>query len=184
MDRRLEGKIAVITGATQGIGRRTALDFARQGATVWATGRTLWEGRYKATLIDTEVYLLTCMRYIELNPVRATGMVDHPASYPWSSYRYNALGSDDELVTPHRLYSRLGNSVEERQAAYRQLFRARVADKTLEAIRTATNKAWVLGDEHFKRKIESQLERRVAPKNRGGDKKSDEYRRSSKIDRV
>lgn len=144
----------------------------------------MWEGRYKATLIDTEVYLLTCMRYIELNPVRVTGMVDHPAGYPWSSYRYNALGNGDELVTPHRLYSRLGNSAEERQAAYRQLFRARVADKTLEEIRTATNKAWVLDDEHFKRKIESQLERRVAPKNRGGDRKSDEYRRSSKIDRV
>lgn len=53
---------------------------------------TLWEGRYKATLIDTEAYLLTCMRYIELNPVRA-GMVAHPSEYPWSSYGYNALGA-------------------------------------------------------------------------------------------
>jgi putative transposase len=61
---------------------------------------TLWEGRYKATLIDTEAYLLTCMRYIELNPVRA-GMVSHPSQYLWSSYRQNALGQPDDLVTPH-----------------------------------------------------------------------------------
>ena len=51
---------------------------------------TLWEGRYKATLIDTEQYLLTCMRYIELNPVRAKNMAKHASEYPWSSYRCNA----------------------------------------------------------------------------------------------
>ncbi len=61
---------------------------------------TLWEGRYKATLIDTEHYLLTCMRYIELNPVRADNMVDHPSEYPWSSYSYHALGQSNPLVTP------------------------------------------------------------------------------------
>ena len=62
---------------------------------------TLWEGRYKATLIDSERYLLTCYRYIELNPVRAEGMVDHPSEYPWSSYRYNVVGESDPLVVPH-----------------------------------------------------------------------------------
>jgi putative transposase len=63
---------------------------------------TLWEGRYKATLIDSEGYLLTCMRYIELNPVRANNMVNHPSDYPWSSYRSNALGQEDAFVTPNR----------------------------------------------------------------------------------
>jgi len=58
---------------------------------------TLWEGRYKATLIDSERYLLTCYRYIELNPVRA-GMVEHAADYPWSSYRFNASGQENTLV--------------------------------------------------------------------------------------
>jgi len=69
---------------------------------------TLWEGRYKAALIDSEAYLLICMRYIELNPGRAGNMANHPSQYPWSSYRNNALGLEDMLVTPHREYKRRG----------------------------------------------------------------------------
>jgi len=145
---------------------------------------TLWEGRYKAALIETDAYLLTCMRYIELNPVRAKGMVDHPASYPWSSYLFNALGNDDDLVVPHKHYNQLGTTPEERQTAYRQLFKTRIAEKTLEEIRNTTNKAWVLGSEYFKSRIEKQLKRRVTPKVRGGDRKSNEYRNTSKTNRV
>ena len=136
---------------------------------------TLWEGRYKATLIDSETYLLTCMRYIELNPVRANHMAEHPAQYPWSSYRHNALGREDRLVTPHLEYQRLGKTWEEQQIAYRQLFRAKMAERTLDEIRQATNKAWVLGNDHFKCRIEAQLRRRVEPKARGGDRKSAEH---------
>jgi putative transposase len=144
---------------------------------------TLWEGRYKATLIDSERYLLTCMRYIELNPVRA-GMASYPSEYPWSSYRQTALGQPDIMVTPHSVYRRLGRTVPERQAAYRQLFKARIANKTLAEIREATNKAWVLGNDRFKDKIERQLARRVSPLPKGGDRKSGEYRKKSKINRV
>ncbi len=144
---------------------------------------TLWEGRYRATLIDTERYLLTCMRYIELNPVRA-GMVAHPSEYPWSSYRHNALGEPDGLLTVQREYRRLGKHPAERQAAYRQLFRARIAARSLAEIREATNKAWVLGDERFKRRVEQQLKRRVAPCARGGDRKSKAYRKQALINRV
>jgi putative transposase len=144
---------------------------------------TLWEGRYKATLIDTERYLLTCMRYIELNPVRA-GMVAHPSNYPWSSHRHMALGQADALLTAHDLYRRLGRTRKEQQAAYRQLFKARIAQTTLEEIRDATNKAWVLGDDRFKHHVETQLQRRVAPKVRGGDRKSASYRRQARINRV
>jgi putative transposase len=85
---------------------------------------TLWEGRYKATLIDSETYALTCYRYIELNPVRAQGMAKHPSEYPWSSYRHNALGQADTLVVPHLLYNGLGTTDEERQARYRALFKS------------------------------------------------------------
>ena len=74
---------------------------------------TLWEGRYKATLLDSEQYLLTCYRYIELNPVRAA-MVDHPREYPWSSYRFNALGEPDGVIIPHELYQQLGKDGPER----------------------------------------------------------------------
>lgn len=138
---------------------------------------TLWEGRYKATLIDSESYLLTCMRYIELNPVRA-GMVGHPSEHPWSSYRHNALGQPDELVTPHPEYQRLGRTDEARQAAYRQLFKHHIAESSIAEIREATNKAWVLGNDRFKRRIQQQLERRVEPSARGGDRKSAQFRRN------
>ena len=127
--------------------------------------------------------LLTCMRYIELNPVRA-GMVEHPRDYPWSSYHRNALGQGDECIVPHALYRRLGPTAEERQAAYRALFRHHVAARTLEAIREATNKAWILGNDPFRARIESQLKRRCTPKARGGDRKSKEYQKRREINRV
>ena len=136
---------------------------------------TLWEGRYKATLIDSEQYLLTCMRYIELNPVRAQNMVNHPAEYPWSSYAYNALGKDDSLVTPQLEYRRLGTTKQERQSVYRQLFRARIPDMMLEALREATNKAWVMGSERFKARMSKQMDRPVQSVGHGGDRKSKEY---------
>lgn len=148
---------------------------------------TLWEGRYKATLIDSATYLLTCMRYIELNPVRAN-MVLHPSEYRWSSYSANAVGSANPLVAPHAEYRALGRTDDERQSAYRQLFRHHLGDSTLEEIRNATNKAWVLGDHRFKQRIQKQLERRVEPSARGGDRKSEQYQRRSvgkgKINRV
>lgn len=144
---------------------------------------TLWEGRYKATLLDSDEYLLTCMRYIELNPVRA-GMVEHSRDYPWSSYNCNALGHEDKLVTPHMLYKRLGVIESERQAAYRALFRHRLAERTLEQLREATNKAWVLGNDQFRERIESQLNRRCSPKARGGDRKSESFQEKCHIKRV
>jgi putative transposase len=138
---------------------------------------TLWEGRYKATLIDSEQYLLTCMRYIELNPVRAKNMVKYPSEYIWSSYQYNALGKQDPLVTPHLQYKRLGSTTEERQSKYRQLFRSRIAEMTLGEIRESTNKAWVLGSDQFKKKIARKINRPVQSKGHGGDRKSEDYKR-------
>ena len=136
---------------------------------------TLWEGRYKATLIDTEAYLLTCMRYIELNPVRA-GMVSHPVDYPWSSYHYNALGRADDLVNPYFEYLRLGITAEKRQAAYRELFNHLIQEHSISEIRQATNKAWVLGNDRFKERIQQQQGRRVEPQARGGDRKSAQFK--------
>ena len=110
-------------------------------------------------------------------------MVKHPSEYPWSSYRYNALGKEDLLITPHFLYKRLGRSLKERQKAYRQLFRARIADVTLEEIREATNKAWVMGNDRFKAKIEKLTARQARPKTRGGDRRSGNYQKL-RINRV
>ncbi len=144
---------------------------------------TLWEGRYKATLIETERYLLTCYRYIELNPVRAN-MVDRPSEYRWSSYGYNGLGQTDPIVTPYREYAQLGNDLEERQSAYRALFKNRITEKTLTEIREASNKAWVLGSDQFKQEIGQKLNRRMEPLARGGDRKSSVYRNKHSINRV
>lgn len=85
--------------------------------------RTLGAGEFDATPVYARRYVLACMRYIELNPVRA-GLVRHPAHYRWSSYRANALGEADALLTPHALYCALGRSAGERRAAYRAGFRA------------------------------------------------------------
>lgn len=154
----------------QSVGRRYVQYF---NYTYDRTG-TLWEGRYKATLIDSDRYLLTCMRYIELNPVRASNMVSHPKDYPWSSYATNALGEEDELITPHLLYKKLGRNNPGRQSAYRQLFRAHIPQAELKSIRDCTNKAWVLGSERFKNKVEKLSERRVKPKPRGRPRKTED----------
>lgn len=136
---------------------------------------SLWENRYKSTLIDPEMYLFMCMRYIELNPVRA-GMVAHPSGYLWSSYHANAAGKMDALVTPHFEYMRMGKTNDARRAAYRQLFRHRIADSSMQEIREATNKSWVLGSDRFKKRMQKQMERRVAPSARGGDRKSEKFK--------
>lgn len=115
-----------------------------------------------ATVIDTERYLLTCMCYIELNPVRA-GRVAHPWDYPWSSYLSNAQRRADELVCQHDLYRRLGRSGPERCSAYRQLFGARIGQAVLDAIRQATNNGWALGSARFRQRIEALSQRRAAP---------------------
>ena len=142
----------------------------------FAHGRTgtLWEGRYKSTLVDADVYLLTVYRYIELNPVRAE-MVTHASDYPWSSYQYNALGKPIQLITPHSLYLKLGKTSEEREVTYRSLFRGRMPERDLNAIRDATNKAWVMGSPRFKAKMEAATGRRADPLGRGGDRKSAKY---------
>ncbi len=146
----------------QSLGRRYVQYF---NSTHQRTG-TLWEGRYRATLIESEAYLLTCCRYIELNPVRAE-MVRRPRDYRWSSYHFHAEGKSDPLLTPHSLYQRLGGSATARQQAYRALFRQQLSGETLDAIRDATNKAWVLGSEKFKDRLAKKLDRRVEPLPRG-----------------
>lgn len=142
---------------------------------------TLWEGRYKATLIGTEDYLLTCMRYIELNPVRAKGMVSHPSDYLWSSYSFNALGQNDALITAYLEYECLGKTEKERQTAYQHLFRAHIPEMTIEAIREATNKAWVLGSSRFKKRMSKKMKRPVESSGQGGDRRSENYQRNHRV---
>jgi len=121
---------------------------------------TLWEGRYKASLIDSEAYLLSCMRYIELNPVRAN-MVEHPGEYRWSSYTANAQGEFTSVLTPHPLYLALDPDSPAREHAYRELFRYHLDTDTLHEIRKALNHELVLGRSYFKEKIERMTSRQT-----------------------
>jgi putative transposase len=132
----------------------------------YGTSGTIWEGRYKASLVHDEEYLLTCMRYIELNPVRAD-MVKSPGAYRWSSYRANALGKPNDLIQPHPLYLRLGRTVKQRQEAYRALFRAHIDEKALNDIRAAWQTGTPLGNDYFRQKIEAKLKCKVGHARRG-----------------
>ena len=122
---------------------------------------TLWEGRFRSCLAQEESYLLACQRYIELNPVRAD-MVKHPADYPWSSYRANALGEESKLIRPHALYQTLGRTPSDREAAYRELFRYELDPGVVDAIRQATNGNYALGDSRFASQVATMLGRRVS----------------------
>jgi putative transposase len=127
---------------------------------------TLWQGRFKATVIDSERYLMTCSRYIELNPVRA-GMVASAADYPWSSYQHHAGVRSDPLVTDHPLYWSLGNTPFQREAAYRALTEQGVNEADVNAITEATLKGWAIGSDHFKASLERQTQRRMSKAKRG-----------------
>jgi putative transposase len=123
---------------------------------------TLWEGRFRSCIVDEERYYLTCQRYIELNPVRAE-MVKHPRLYPWSSYRANAEGLENSLVTPHPLYLRLALRDVDRYRAYRELFQDALPSETVELLRRATNGNYALGDVAFVKQAADVLARHVEP---------------------
>ena len=109
---------------------------------------SLWEGRFKSSVVQAEDYLLTCMRYIELNPVRAN-MANDPAQYRWSSYRHNGLGQADERIAPHPLYLGLGRNESDRLDAYRALFRSELDEEALADIRLALSQGQPLGSGRF-----------------------------------
>ena len=152
----------------QSVGRRYVQHF---NFSYKRTG-TLWEGRYRATIVDAENYLFECMRYIELNPVRA-GMVRHPRDYPWSSYRANGEGRADSLVNPHALYQSLAKEENQRRSAYRELVKAPMDAELLDEIRDSTNKGWALGSGRFQEKVERLTERRTMPLPKGRPKRGD-----------
>ena len=121
---------------------------------------TLWEGRYKSTLIQTDRYLLACMVYIDLNPVRA-GMVAQARDYPWSSHAHYAGLRHDKLLTPHPLYWSLGNTPFAREAAYADLVRAGVPDGVQASLTEATLRGWAAGDSDFVDRLQQATARRV-----------------------
>jgi len=127
---------------------------------------TLWQGRFKAAVIDAASYFITCCRYIEQNPVRA-GIVVDPIDYPWSSYAHHIGAKPNPLITDHPLYWALGNTPFEREIGYKNLAEQALTPNELRELKDSVDKGWVLGSEQFKVGLEKQLNRQVRPEKRG-----------------
>lgn len=127
---------------------------------------TLWEGRHKGCPVATDRYFLACMRYIELNPVRA-GIVSVPYEYRWSSYHQNASGQPGGFLAVHDCYLALGDDDKQRSNAYRSLFVTSETDKLLKEVRSTVQSGTPLGDDRFRLQIENALQKRVGKTCRG-----------------
>lgn len=127
---------------------------------------SLWEGRYKGSLVPEDHYLLSCYRYIELNPVTA-GMVEKPEEYPWSSFHCNGVGKPDLLISPHDIYLGLSSTVEDRCFAYRELFNFPLSEYDIHEIRESLSSNHLLGNSRFKGQIEARLGHKIGDRLRG-----------------
>lgn len=136
----------------------------------YARTGTLWQGRYKTAVIDSERYFLLCSRYIELNPVRA-GIVAAPGDFRWSSYRHHVGLAHDPLITEHPLYWALGNTPFAREAVYQHLVDQTVSAQDATALTEATLKGWAIGSESFKKALEKDVRQRVTPVKAGRPRK-------------
>jgi putative transposase len=154
-----------ISRTMQVVGSRYGYHFNRK----YKRSGTVWEGRHKSSLVQASRYLLTCYRYIELNPVVA-GMVVKPEQYRWSSYLYNAWFKES-LINPHHEYLQLGSDHEKRCYAYRELFRHQIPEKDIHLIENASEFSHPVSDERFKQKIEQQYGIRLGHASRGRPKR-------------
>ena len=154
-----------ISRTIQHVGRKYVMYVNR----TYRKSGTLWEGRHKGCLVADDDYLLACMRYIELNPVRA-GMVEHPGDYRWSSFRQNSTGSPGKLLTPHWLYQSLGLDKDRRAEAYRALFQRAIDPDRLHAIQVTVQTGTPLGNDRFREQVERTLQRKVGQARRGRPK--------------
>jgi putative transposase len=138
-------------------------------------GRTgsLWEGRFKASLVESDRYLLACQRYIELNPVRAA-VVGDPGDYAWSSYRAHAFAAPDPLVRSHPAYAALAHEPVARCDAWRRMVATAVAPEEIDAIRFYLQRQQALGTDRFQQQVGAMLGRRVGPGQPGRPRKSGE----------
>ncbi|HYD94256.1 MAG TPA: transposase [Noviherbaspirillum sp.] len=140
---------------------------------------TLWQGRYKATVIESDRYFLMCSRYIETNPVRA-GLVALPEEYPWSSIGHHLGIKHDAVITDHSVFWALGNTPFDREASYRAVLDQELGEREVQALTEATLKGWPLGSEQFKARLAKLSNRRVEPARRGRPpKRTAESERSS-----
>ena len=131
---------------------------------------TLWEGRFKASLVDTDEYLLTCCRYVDLNPVRAA-IVEVPQAYNWSGYRNRAGIRDDSLLDDHTIFEALGQSPRMRARAYRDFVNMGMSDDELSFLRQTVQRNQLTGNSRFKADIEARIGRSLSDKAQGRPRK-------------
>ncbi len=140
----------------QAVGRSYVLYFNKRHG----RSGTLWEGRYRSTLIQTERYLLACMAYIDLNPVRAS-MVVQAADYLWSSHGHYIGRQNEAWLSPHPLYWEMGNTPFAREAAYAAMVQSGIAQKQQQALTSSALSGWALGEDAFVEGLQKQTPRRV-----------------------
>lgn len=158
-------------GATSVFMQAVGRSYVRYVNSAYARTGTLWEGRFKSSLIDCDRYFLAVSRYIELNPVRA-GLVQHAQDYVWSSYCVNALGHSSAMLTPHQVYIALAAEPDRRCIAYQALFEQAITGAELTAIRSAVNKSWLLGSAAFTAQISRAAGRVLRRLEHGGNRRS------------
>lgn len=127
---------------------------------------TLWDGRFKASLIDSDGYLLACHRYVDLNPLRSA-MVTTPEDYVWSSYRSHAGLCDSDFLDEHDTFKRLGDTREARAVAYRNFVAQDVSASELAFIRSAIQRNQLTGNKGFEDQIASRTGRRILARGQG-----------------
>ena len=142
----------------QRLGRRYVAEFNRRHG---RTG-TLWEGRFKSSLVDSSGYVIACYRYIELNPVRA-GMVSKPEAFRWSSHAANALGRADPLLTPHPCYRGLAEEPQACAEIYRALVRQMVSADETDRVRLHLQQQRPFGSESFREMVEARMRQFARP---------------------
>ncbi len=159
----------------QAVGRR----YVRYFNDVQGRSGTLWEGRYRSTLIQTDRYLLACMAYIDLNPVRA-GIVRESKDYAWSSHAHYIGQRNDKIVSPHSLFWTLGNTPFAREAAYAELVAAGVTPAQQADLTRSVLSGWALGEKNFVSDLQKRTDRRVV-KGQAGRPKLPKANRASEL---
>jgi putative transposase len=140
----------------QAVGRRYVRYF---NDTHHRTG-TLWDGRYRSAVIEADSYVLACMVYFDLNPVRS-GLVSQAGEYPWSSFAHYSGHHIDKLLTPHPLVWALGNTPFAREAAYTQMVQGDISTVQQAALTNAALSGWTLGSSEFVEKLQKITPRRL-----------------------
>ncbi|HUG23252.1 transposase [Piscinibacter sp.] len=144
----------------QGLGRSYVAGFNRRHG----RSGTLWQGRFRATVVDADAFLIPCMCYVES---RSAALGYPPMEYRWSSAWHHLGQTRSAFIVEHPSFWRLGNTPFDREATYRSVLERGLPPSEARAIEAAAQKGWALGGEAFLLNLEGQTERPIRPRARG-----------------